>query len=173
MEAAPGLLFQGFFMQTIMLTRGLVATVDDEDFDRLEGFLWFAVPVRKSCCYAHRTVTIDGIRRQISMHRDILGLDFGDRSYVDHKDGDGLNNRRSNLRVCDHAQSAWNRINPVGACGFTGVTDTKYGNRFVARICVRGRRLTLGRFRTVDEARQAYEMAARRFFGEFAPINRG
>lgn len=86
---------------------------------------------------------------------------------VDHKDGDGLNNRWDNLRVATRSQNHANsKLARNNVSGFKGVRQTR--GRYRARIAVEKKRIELGTFDTAEEAHQAYCIAARRFFGLFA-----
>jgi hypothetical protein len=85
----------------IPLTQGKVAVVDEEDFDRLNKHKWYACK-NGNTFYALRKSNVNGKRLTILMHREILGLKPGDPG-VDHRDGNGLNNRRKNLRLASHA----------------------------------------------------------------------
>ena len=88
---------------------------------------------------------------------------------VDHINGDRLDNRRANLRLCDRAQSTWNR-GPRGGRKFKGVTMLPSG-RWQSYITARGCQQYLGLFNTAEEAAAAYDDAARRLHGEFARLN--
>ncbi len=101
-------------MKEIELTRGYVAKVDDEDYIGLSGYKWYA-NVQANAIYAGRqyrdTTTLNkkGKSKQvlISMHRQILNVPKG--RHTDHIDHDGLNNQKSNLRICNRAQNLWNQ----------------------------------------------------------------
>ena len=97
-------------MREIPLTRGFVAVVDDEDYEKLQQLSWYADTGASGLVYAARGLPRNGSRRRdkIRMHRQILSLARGDSAHVDHKDGDGLNNRRSNLRKCTPSQNLRN-----------------------------------------------------------------
>src|SRR5690348_9141568 len=95
-------------MKTIALTHGLEAKVDDEDFERLSQFKWYAAK-NKHLWYARRGVYIgDGEMRMLGMHRFIMNAVPG--QVVDHRDGNTLNNQKSNLRFCTYTQNNVNKI---------------------------------------------------------------
>ena len=86
---------------------------------------------------------------------------------IDHIDGNGLNNRFSNLRLASHSQNICNsRVRRDNKLGIRGVS--RRGNRFRARIRISGKRIDLGYFDTPEEASVAYQKAAQEHFGEFA-----
>jgi len=118
--------------------------------------------------YAVATVESEGDPQRMLMHRLIAGTDAGLKT--DHWNGDGLDNRRSNLRPCTHTQNMHNRkVSSLSTIGFKGVARHK--NRYRAFIVVAGKRLKVGTFRTAVEAAEAYNRAAVEHFGEFARLN--
>lgn len=155
----------------IRLSRGLVALVDDEDVALVsEGWAWHAIPSsyttyagrRVAACWADKPVTE-------MMHRLILGSPEG---RVDHINGNGLDNRRCNLRVSTPSQNGGNRrAGSTGSSRFKGVSWHKRQQRWVAYIRVAGRRIQAGSFVSEVAAARAYDDAAREAFGEFAALN--
>jgi hypothetical protein len=161
-------------MKEIRLTQGVVAVVDNNDYEWLSQWKWHA---RKAPCgwYAKRTGTLeDGKPATIQMHVAIMqppaGLD------VDHIDGNGLNNTRANLRLATRAENTHNR-NRAGnnTSGYKGVHLQKGNGKrkdvWRARITVNGRRHWIGDFNSPQDAAHAYDAAARKAFGEFAKTN--
>lgn len=103
-----------------------------------------------------------------------LLLDAPEGMHVDHKNGNTLDNRRCNLRVCTHSENQWNRKRSHGATKLKGVTrisDPRAVRKWRATIQKHGRRTTLGMFYTALEAAFAYDSAAVELFGEFASPN--
>jgi hypothetical protein len=146
----------------VPLANGKYAYVDPEDFDRVMNHLWRTC-VQRDVTYAESA--IDGHR--VRMHNFILGPVEGE---IDHKDGDGLNNRRSNLRPTTHSQNIANqRMRKTNTSGYKGVSRDKKGWQVV--IGHEGKQYRIGNFSTKIEAAQAYDNAARRLFGEFASLN--
>lgn len=158
-------------MKEIKLTRGMVALVDDEDFAELSKFKWHAAKGRYTY-YAERHPRVGEIslRRTVSMHRQILQCKHGERG--DHKDCNGLNNCRANLRIATHAQNQRNRgAQKNSLTGLKGVCfdrTTRSSNKFKAMICIGGVRRYLGRFRTAKQAHIAYRAAVTLFHKDFA-----
>jgi hypothetical protein len=152
---------------TVPLTRGLVALVDEIDYERVTGAgRWHAVPSHRTFYARRNTRPVDGDRGFISLHTFLTGWPF-----VDHRNGDGLDNQRANLRPATHEQNMGNkRIYSNNTSGFKGVI--RHQNRcWRARIGVDGRKRSLGLFGTAEEAARAYDAAALEAFGEFAHLN--
>lgn len=152
----------------IPLSRGLVALVDDLDYDRVAAVgTWYA---DKSCqtFYARKNFWTPENRRykSIKMHRFIT-----DWVLVDHVNGNGLDNRRKNLRPADSIRNTWNRrLRSDSRTGYKGVARLPDG-RFRAYINCEGHRYELGRFTDLTEAAHAYDAAAIDMFGPFARLN--
>ncbi len=158
-------------MKTIQLNRGYVALVDDEDFDRVSRLNW-TVHIRKDKklvrMYA-RTTTLRrlGKRRHLSMHCFIMGA-----TGIDHRDSDGLNNQKSNLRPANQSLNNANmRKSPGCASRFKGVTFEKESGSWRARACKDGFRYQLGVHANEVSAAIAYNEKMLELFGEFARIN--
>jgi len=160
----------------------LFALVDDEDYD-----LVMDSPTQWRVILVGRT---DGVRRHyaqrnhvtrkgliltrlphIMMHRLILNAPQG--VVIDHINGDGLDNRRSNLRLTDASGNQANRQFklPGASSRFKGVTWNRSAGKWQAAIKVQGRSLHLGLFETEWDAAQAYDCAAREYFGDLAFVN--
>lgn len=148
----------------VPLTKGYVATIDASDVRLVLGRNWSVFESRNRR-YAVRGTEINGKTVRTYMHR--LFLDVPEGMLPDHKEGDGLDNRRSNLRIATYAQNAANApILPSNTTGFKGVVLNR--GRYVAYIKINGRRKYLGRFGTPEEAHEAYWANAQEIHGEFA-----
>lgn len=123
-------------MAQVALTNapGVFADIDECDVDLMAGFSWFRSTSKRGGDYAVTNIqTADGWR-SIGMHRMIMGLAPGDSRRVDHIDGNGRNNKRSNLRLCTAAQNQWNRGPGKGsASGMKGVMFEKCGRNSKSR----------------------------------------
>jgi len=107
----------------------------------------------------------------IFMEKEVLGV-LGRKVTVDHKNGNGLDNRKFNLRICTRSQNQQNKKKPISnTSGFKGVAWSKAANKWCAYIAVNKERIHLGLFVDPKEAARAYDTAARKFFGEFARPN--
>ena len=158
----------------IPLTQDKFAIVDPEDYEQLREYKWYAKKGGNTY-YAARGVRIfkDGEFigvRQILMHRVITNAPAG--LMVDHINHNGLDNRRSNLRLCTRAQNAQNSRSRQGSSSkYKGVFLEKTSNRYLAHIRHNGKRTKIGRFKNEVDAAKAYDKKAREFFGEFAYLN--
>jgi hypothetical protein len=160
-------------MKTIPLTQGKCAIVDDGDFEFLNRRKWHAIKTVRKCrttFYARCWVSKKGKQsRHVLMHLMLCP----DYRIVDHKNGDGLDNQRSNLRRGTHGGNQHNMHKYVG-CGsrFKGVSWHKQNSYWRAQICVNSQRMYLGVFYSEVSAAIAYDRAAEKYFGEFALTNK-
>lgn len=149
----------------ISLTNGKQVLVDASDHAKLSNLRWQENRGRGHTSYA---VTYDRSlkpARMVTMHRLIVGA--ADGEIVDHVNGNGLDNRRANLRICNHAENMRNRARRNG--GFKGVE--KMRGKYRARIMADGKCVALGSFETEVEAAVAYDRAAIELHQEFASLN--
>lgn len=160
-------------MKEIKLTQGKVALVDDEDFEYLNQFKWCAV-ISKNTFYAIRSGSKkrgEEPRTNIKMHRAILKL-TNPKNICDHKDNNGLNNQKSNLRIATPLQNQMNSTPRKNAISkYKGVTFKKSKNRWEARIMLNGKNINIGTFKDEIECAKAYDKKAKELFKEFAYIN--
>lgn len=162
----------------IPLTRGLVALVSPEDFERISAFKWLAQSTgngRFYACRADSSLAVGGKKRAyLLMHRVVLNAPKG--PLVDHINGDPLDNRRGNLRLCTPEENMHNMRKPRGCklSRFKGVAFVQYLNRknpWMAFIAASGKRTYLGYFPTEEDAARAYNTAALKLHGSFAHLN--
>jgi hypothetical protein len=158
-------------MKKIPLSRGHFAIVDDEDFDKVSKLKWHVRESKQGCktLYATSSRRNEG-KVALRMHRLIIGAEL--RFQVDHIDGNGLNNQKSNLRICTHHQNQFNKsFSDKNKSGFKGVSSHQNSEKFRARLKLNGREIHLGLFSDKMEAALAYDLAAVKHFGQFARTN--
>lgn len=159
-------------MKEIGLTQGHKTVVDDEDFEFLNLTNWHAYVGHNEHVYAVRNERISATKRTtLKMHRILIGAKSGE--LVDHINGNTLDNRKSNLRICNKYQSAQNRGKFAGTQSkFKGVrwhvSEPKHWQAVIKnnRKCI-----SLGYFKSEIEAARVYDSAAIKFHGEFARTN--
>jgi hypothetical protein len=155
----------------IKLTRGMIAIVDAEDYERVSLYTWHAHKGKNGNFYARGIMT--GVRnsKQIYMHRLIMNVES--KHLIDHKDRNGLNNRKTNLRTCSTTMNAGNKLcsNITGYKGVGVMPSYQRKKIYKASIRFNDKQKTLGYYLTAKEAGQAYDKAAKELFGEFALLN--
>jgi len=152
-------------MKELPLSQGLVAQVDDDDYELLSTFKWSAMKTPYTY-YAYRKIDTD----TVYLHRYIMNVT--ETEEVDHRDKNGLNCQRYNLRVATRIQNARYREVPQteAGSGYRGVR--KHGSRWQAKIQISpGERISLGMYNTAEDAARAYDAAAKLYHGEFAVLN--
>ncbi len=155
-------------MKEIILSRGQIAFVDDEDFEKVSKLKWFM----SNNGYAVRTIHNKKNCKKMHMHQFVLGV----TETVDHRDGDKLNNQKNNLRVATNTQNQFNRGKQKhNTSGFKGVSYRKnrshLSNPWEAKIHVNKKTYYLGVYAKAKEVAQAYDKAALKYCGEFANFN--
>lgn len=156
------------FTIAIQLTKGYVSYIDIIDAD-LAQFNWCVQEYPSTKRYAVRK-TRD---RSFGLHQlileRILGSDIPENIMTDHRDNDGLNNRRDNLRLASRSENQRNRPTCKNSnTGLKGASIVTHRNCYQSVICIDGKRKFLGYFSTAEEAHQAYCEAAVKYYGEFA-----
>lgn len=158
-------------MKEIKLTQGKVAIVDDEDFEELNKFKWYAVKKGRTY-YAERATYVDKKKSTIRLHQIILKPK--PEYETDHKDRDGLHNWRDNLRYATRSQNVANIDKyRLSSSKKKGVSWHKGNNKWMASIWKEGTHFFLGYFFNEADAALAYDKSAIEFFGEFARTNYG
>lgn len=150
----------------VPLTRSREAVIDASDAGMLSNWNWcFRAGPRGG--YAGRGQIIEGRRHIVYMHRAILGAPG--HLHVDHINGDGLDNRRANLRTATLAQNRWNEgVRKNNLSGFKGVSFVAAKAKWRAEINASGRKHHLGYFATAEDAGAAYAAAAKELHADFA-----
>lgn len=154
----------------IQLGHGKVAVVDEDDFGLVSAHKWHLFRRRKTV-YAIASVKLaDGKWTTLYMHRLIMGARLGFQ--IDHIDGDGLNNRKANLRFATSSQNNQNR-RPIrrAQSGYKGVYWNNNQGKWYTQICINRKKIHLGYFSNKEEAARSYDESARRYFGKYARTN--
>jgi hypothetical protein len=161
-------------MKEIILSNNMLAFVDDEDFDYLNQFKWQI----KSCrngnhIYAQRTFYKGNIRTRITMHTEIFVIHNIKILYgIDHIDGNGLNNQKSNLRLTTASQNQANaKLRYSNISGFKGVSWNKFHKKWFVQIQYQKESIFLGLYDNLIEAALIYDNAAKRLFKDHARLN--
>ena len=152
-------------VKKIPLTQDKFALVDDADFDELNQYKWYA-SFTHGIWYVQRSEYINGKQKNIKMHRQIM--DFPSSKDIDHINHDGLDNRRYNLRVCNHSKNMKNRyMQKNNTSGLIGVSWNKRIKKWHAQIGNENKNIHIGYFENKEEANRAYNKKAIELFGEY------
>lgn len=155
-------------MKEIPLTKGKVALVDDEDYERISRWKWHYTPNG----YAAHTIWSPEKKVNRGMHREVMQTPPG--LETDHINGNKLDNRRENLRICTSSQNKANSgLSKMNTSGYKGVRWRESRQKWEVDIRKDGRKVFLGRFDDIIEAAKAYDLAAKAHYGEFAKLNFG
>jgi hypothetical protein len=148
-------------MKQIYLTKGMVASIDDDDFEKVNKYSWH--------CTSHGYAAARINNKIVYMHRYIMNSQGAE---IDHIDNDRLNNKKQNLRSCKHIDNIRNSKTPKNSTtGYKGVTFAKWAGLYRAHIIADGNNHSLGYFKDAKEAAISYNKAAIKYFGEFAKLN--
>jgi hypothetical protein len=155
---------KGRSMKEIVISEGNVVLVDDEDYEKALKVQWY-ICLGYARGYARQSLGMPV--STLLLHRYILGLAHGDKRVVDHANGNKLDNRKANLRICTQVENQRNKpVTKHNRSGLKGVGRHK--GRWRARIRADGREIHIGYFDTVEEAHTAWRSYAEKLHGEFA-----
>ena len=159
-------------MKEIQLTKGQVALVDDDMFDYLNQWKWYASEQKNGKFYAARKIKLNSKRTSIMMHRLIIN-NTDSKLHTDHINGITLDNRKINLRICTNSQNQMNKNAQVNnKNGFKGVSYNKEKKKYEVSITANCNKIFLGRYDNIIHAAKAYNKAAVKYHGEFANLNK-
>lgn len=156
-------------MRYIELTKGYTTIVDDSDYDVLCKYKWHAMDTIGRVVAARVITNEDYTRTLQLLHRVIMIAP--PELEVDHINGNTLDNRRSNLRLCTHQENCMNASVAKHSSKFKGVSRNVTGKKWVAQIRYNNRLIYLGSFESEESAAKAYNVKASELFGEFARLN--
>lgn len=148
---------------------GYKVLIDEEDYEKVMRFSWFVdkTNLNQGLIYFCHGTTSEKMR----LHRYILGCIKNDKNEVDHKNGNTLDNRKQNLRVCSHSQNSKNaKRSKNNKTGYKGVSWHKRDCCYQARIGVNMKRVHLGYYNTPEEAYAAYCEASKKYHGEYGRV---
>jgi hypothetical protein len=149
-------------MREIPLTKGRVAFVSDEDWERVSQYHWFI----RGLGYVATTIN----HKKVYLHRFIMGAKDG--QYIDHINGIRTDCRRENMRFCNKSQNSANsKLDAKNTSGYRGVSFCVRDKIWKAQIQVEEKGMRLGSFHNPIDAAKAYDVAALAYFGEFARLN--
>jgi DUF4097 and DUF4098 domain-containing protein YvlB len=153
-------------MRIIPLTKGKLAIVDDNDYDWAMQWKWQV----SSEGYAVRSAHDIKYGKKVRMHRALVNAPDGFE--VDHINGNRLDNRRQNLRICTHKDNQRNMSKKRGASSiYKGVHWNSRDKRWIVKIKTNEKQVCVGRYKLEVEAAIAYNNAAKKIYGEFARLN--
>lgn len=147
--------------------------IDTEDYDRIKNYRWHIQYVKHTNnFYVSSLIKKNNKWKNYQLHRLLLNLTDPELQ-IDHKFGKTLDNRKSELRICNHSENVRNqKIHKNNKSGFKGVSLYKLNNKWKAQINYNGKKIALGYYKTTNEAALAYNEAAKKYHGEFAMLNK-
>jgi hypothetical protein len=155
-------------MKELKLTQGYIALVDDEDYELISQYKWHTFKSRNGLYGARNSSKKLGTQRKILLHRMLLNAPIG--LEVDHINGNGLDNRRENLRFASRAENQYNRVGKQKISAYKGVSLHNKTGLWRMRIEKAGERYA-SYFKTEEEAARAYDAKAKELFGKYARLN--
>lgn len=157
-------------MKLIPLTQGKFAMVDDADYDEISKHNWYTHGSRHTFYAYRKTSGSRANRKSLIMHRVLLGV-TDSTIHIDHRDGNGLNNQRSNIRVATASQNMANRRKIGGVSKHLGVYYNKVAKKWASAVSKNNVKYRLGYFDNENDAAIAYNKKAIELHGDFAKLN--
>jgi len=148
---------------------GYEVLIDDEDYEKVKAIDWYTLAWKGKVYFRIQKYAGNYKRKTTFLHRVIINAPSG--MEVDHINGNTLDNRKANLRVCKHSENTKNRKLNRNKTGYKGVCFRKDRRKYTARIRKDGKLYFLGYFSTPEEAYAAYCEASKKYHGEFGRIS--
>ena len=171
-KSATALIGGGFFMglmKKIKLTQGKYALIDDKDFDNLSTMSWQVHKLGNNY-YAYHCSNIKGKTKNIKMHRYLLNYPTG--MDIDHINGNGLDNRRENLRICTRSENLRNsKLRNNNTSGYKGVSWSKMRKKWIVQIRFDNKSKCLGFYSDKIRAAHIYDLVSLDYYGDYARTN--
>lgn len=154
---------------------GYDVLIDDEDYERVSMYKWYLIryfiETHKLVYFSRCFYDENRKRYTMSLHRYIMRLSYHDNLVCDHINGNTLDNRKCNLRICSSLENSRNRKLQINnKTGYKGVYISKASGRYIARIRVNNKGIFLGEHDTPEEAYAAYCEASKKYHGEFGRL---
>lgn len=151
----------------LLTTDNVEFEIDDEDFEKISKYKWYADKRKNGFIYIKSTDA-----KRIYLHKLILGIPKHSAFCVDHVDRNTCNNKKSNLRKASYTENCINKsIQSNNTSGYRGVYWAAHANKWRAQIEKYGKIFRLGYFSTPESAAKAYNEKAKELFGEFVVLN--
>ena len=162
----------GEAFRIIPLTKGLYAIVSPEDYERLSQCKWHAARHQR-VFYAQTGTGRKGVRKKclVMMHRAVMGVE--DDRVVDHQNHNGLDNRRTNLRIATWTENCWNKrkTSIKSSSQYKGVMWDKRRSKWQTMMGYNGKKIFVGYFDDEETAARAYDTKAKELYGKYAALN--
>jgi len=162
-------------LKKISLSKGKIALVDDEDYEWLSQWEWYYFNGYVTRHQRKNEYKNYSSRKRVWMHRAIFEhyeLEIPVDKEIDHRDGNGLNNQKYNLRLATHQENQFNaKCHSKSLSQYKGVSWNKRDCKWQVCISINSKPTNIGQFKSEKEAALAYDNAARKYHGEFAHTN--
>ncbi len=157
-------------MKQIKLTNNKLTIVDNDDYIKYNKFKWYA-HYDGYHYYPVRTYRYNGIQKTIRLYRKIMNAKRTEK--IDHINGNTLDNRKCNLRICSASENQMNRSKTKkNASGYKGVYWNNYNKKWQVGITFNKQKIHLGYFKDIKKAAKAYNKAAIKYHKKFAKLNK-